>query len=102
MKSFQKHIIKANGISWQLNINFKLCNFLQTPSLKERGGDVLAFEYQYYFILICLLMKQCPQTGWNPTGTGKGQFTYKYTAFDAAGAQMTLKLLRPTQLRNLV
>ena len=46
-------------------------------------------------------MKQCPQTGWNPTGTGRGQFTYKYTAFDAAGAQMTLKLLRPTQLRNL-
>ena len=35
----------------------------QRPSPWRRGWDVLAFEYQLYFISICLLMKQCSRVG---------------------------------------
>ena len=74
MKSFLKQIIKGNVEPWQLNVNFKLYNFLQIPSPRGRAGDFLAFEYQLYFISICLLMKQCSLTGWNPSGTDKAVY----------------------------
>ena len=84
-----KNIIKANVAPWQLNINFKLYSFLQTPSPWGRGWDILAFEYQLYFISICLLMKQCSRVG---IPAVEQPFTYKVMTFDAAVAQLTLTL----------
>ena len=62
----------------RLNINFKVYSFLQTPSPWGRGWDILAFEYQLYFISICLLMKQCSRVG-IPV---EQPFTYKVMTFD--------------------
>ena len=87
MKSFQKQIIKANVVPWQLNINFKLYSFLQTPSPWERGWDILAFEYQLYFISICLLMKQCSRVG-IPV---EQPFTYKVMTIDIYDSFQFLK-----------
>ena len=58
--------------------NFKLYSFLQTPSPWGRGWDILAFEFQLYFISICLLMKQCSRVG-IPV---EHAFTYKVMTFD--------------------
>ena len=58
--------------------NFKFYSFLQTPSPWGRGWDILAFEYQLYFISICLLMKQCSRVG-IPV---EQPFTYKVMTFD--------------------
>ena len=62
MEKLLKQIIKENVVLWQLKINFKLYSFLQ-PSSWGRGWAVLAFQYQLYFISICLLMKQCSRVG---------------------------------------
>ena len=40
-------------------------------------------------------------TGWNPTGT-EASLPINVRIFGAAGAQLTFKLFRSTQLRNLV